>query len=147
MKIIGEQSAKSNRMPIGVAAGLLAVGALVTGCGSSEQATDKPVIATVWTPNPAAKLQFDGEVNYNGSAWPINCFAEEMIQEKAEPGDTLLSLAHKANTQLVDPSSVNLHRIPPAAFAVALAHLNKLENPDFIQAGQTYQFPETCIAG
>lgn len=148
MKITGEHSVQNKSTRITLAAGLLAVTAITAGCSSAHETPERATVQTVWPhmQSPTA-LRFDGVVEYQGSSWPINCYAKEMTSETAQEGDTLLSLAHKADTKLVDPSSVNLHRISPAVFAVALAHLNNLENPDLIQEGQTYQFPEVCTAG
>jgi hypothetical protein len=147
MKNTSEHIARKVPVRTAALAGLLALTPFVAGCGSPDAKVARASIGETWTPHPGSTLVFDGNVKYDGTTWPINCYAETLRPEKAAHGDTLLSLAHKAGTLLQQPANINFRDAPADVFAVALAHINHLSDPDLIQEGVTYLLPEQCISG
>lgn len=131
--------------------GLIAAGvslaALLSTCGGESEDSARASLETNWAYKPDSDLVFDGRIIHQGGQWALNCYAEELRTVAAEPGDTLLSLAHRAGTELRQAPSLRGTDVPADVFAVPLAEINGLDNPDLIQAGQDYDFPDYCRLG
>lgn len=129
----------------------VALGLALSGCGSGDAIPDqagKAALQTSWAPPSKSNLVFDGRVvDDDGGIWPMNCYANKLREVRAIPGDTLFGLAHKAGTSLLTTSELNGRDPSPNVLAVPLATINHLANPDEIDAGHVYQFPDFCRMG
>jgi hypothetical protein len=132
-----------------VAAGL-GLSAVLTGCGSAGAQPPRATIESVWNPPSGSDVVFHGNITDEGGNWPMDCYSDHPNDPRtatAERGDTILTLAHRAGTLLIQSPSLRGRNIPPDVFAAPLAEMNNLDDPDLILEGRTYIFPDICHLG